>query len=121
MDRFLEDAAGLLESAEAAARSGEAKDFTIVLGPAGVRMTADCDWPIESLRSHEGARTVYRLTTHAGRVRIEGAEHGRTCRLESQPTARLERLLPASFPQYEIAAPQPALLSASSVRYSSAH
>lgn len=105
MDRFLEDAAGLLESAEAASRLGEAKEFTIVLGPDGLRMTADCDWPIESLRAHEGARTVYRLTTHAGRVRIEGAERGRTCRLESQPRPQLNRLLPSSFPQYELSAP----------------
>ncbi len=107
MDRFLDDAARILETAEAAERSGaEAAEVTILLGPAGMRLVAGFDGPLDRLRDMHGARTAYRVTRRGGRVRLEGCEPGRSCALESERPALAARLLLADFPRYDLATPQ---------------
>lgn len=113
MDRFLDDAARILETAEAAERSGaEAADVTIFLSGTGMRIAVGLEGPLESLRAMEGARTAYRVMRSGGRVRLEGSESGRTCMIESERPARVRRLLSADFPRYEMSTrqlPAPAL------------
>lgn len=86
MDAFLEDLAGLLESAEA----GEsATDLTILVGSHGLQMVSDLPGPLEAIRIQNGARAAYRVTRRAGRVQVEGAAAGRTASLSSAPPPRL--------------------------------
>ncbi len=86
VDAFLEDLAGLLESAEA----GEsATDLTILVGSQGVEMLSNVPGPLEAIRIQNGARLAYRITRRAGRVQVEGAAAGRTASLSSAPPPRL--------------------------------
>ena len=106
MDAFLDDLAGLLETAEAAARTNaEPDELTILVGPHGVRMVANIPGPLEAIRLDNGARAAYRITHRAGRVQVEGAASGRSGSLASTPRARLSFALFAGLP-----ACQPALL-----------
>src|SRR4026209_699139 len=67
---FLQDAEGILETAQTSASH---TDFTILISPeGGIHMLADSDWPLESLARHHGARTLYRVSSHSGRVSVEG-------------------------------------------------
>ena len=67
--------------------------MTILMGPNGIRMIADSDWPLDSLLWHHGAHTAYRVTGNGGAVRVEGREGSRRCVLESASYARTARLL----------------------------
>ena len=95
MSRFAEHALRLLDAAESASASGETcSDLTILIGhDGGIRMLADSDWPLDSLASHHGARTVYRVSERRGSVRVEGREGSRTCVLESAKPAQVARML----------------------------
>jgi hypothetical protein len=66
----------------------------VLIGHDGaVQLCVDSDWPLESLARERGARTVYRVRSHHGAVRVEGREGFRTCVLESGP-ASMKNLLP---------------------------
>jgi hypothetical protein len=67
--------------------------MTILIGPNGIRMIADSDWPLESLLWEHGAQTGYRVTGSGGAVRVEGREGSRRCVLESSSHAHTARLL----------------------------
>jgi hypothetical protein len=86
VDAFLDDLAGLLESAEA----GEsATDLTILVGNHGVEMLSNVPGPLEAIRVQNGARAAYRIIRRAGRVQVEGAAAGRTASLSSGARPRL--------------------------------
>ena len=95
MTRFAEQAHSILEAAESAAGHGESpSEMTILIGQdGGIHMIADCDWPLDSLTWHHGARTAYRVSEQKGTVRVEGREGSRTCVLESAKPAHIARLL----------------------------
>ena len=81
MSRFAEDAQNILDAAESA---GSPSDMTILLGPDGIRMIADSDWPLDSLLRHHGVQTAYRVSERRGSVRVEGRDgYTRRCVLES--------------------------------------
>jgi len=90
VSRFTEYAEQILSAAESAATHGEASpEMTILIGQeGGIHMLADCDWPLESLAVHHGARAAYRVSQRCGEVRVEGCESGRTCVLTTQPVGR---------------------------------
>jgi hypothetical protein len=90
VSRFAEQAEQILSAAESA---GSCSDMTILLGPDGIRMIADSDWPLDSLLWHHGAQTAYRVKENRGVVRVEGREGSRRCLLESSDPARTARLL----------------------------
>jgi hypothetical protein len=102
VDAFLEDLAGLLESAEA----GEsAADLTILVGNQGLQMVSDLPGPLEAIRIQNGARAAYRISRRLGRVQVEGAAPGRAASLSSAPPPRLpfspfpaSLLLPSPLP-----------------------
>ena len=94
MSRFAQHAQNILEAAESAgSHSGMSPDLTILLGPNGIHMIADSDWPLDSLLSHHGAETAYRVSEHRGSVRVEGREGSRICVLESVSPSRTAKLL----------------------------
>ena len=93
MSRFAEHAQNILDAAESA---GTCSDMTILLGPDGIRMIADSDWPLDSLISHHGANTAYRVSQNQGAVRVEGREGSRRCVLESVSHATTARMLLAA-------------------------
>lgn len=70
--------------------------MTILLGPNGIRMIADSDWPLDSLLWHHGAETAYRVSEHRGSVRVEGREGSRTCVFEAVSPAHTARMLLAA-------------------------
>lgn len=72
--------------------------MTILIGSDGaIRMVADSDWPLDSLASHHGAHTAYRVTEHRGSVRVEGREGLKTCLLEKAKPAQVARFLLAAI------------------------
>lgn len=90
MTGFAENAQRILDAAESA-RSGA--QFTILMGPDGIRMIADSDWPLDSLLWHHGAHTAYRVSENAGHIRVEGREGSRRCVFESTGAAATARML----------------------------
>ena len=90
MNRFAEQAESILQAAESA---GECSEMTILMGPSGIRMIADSDWPLDSLLWHHGAKTAYRVSQNRGSVRVEGREGSRRCLLESVDHASTARAL----------------------------
>jgi len=90
VSRFAEQAESILAAAESA---GECSPMTILLGPGGVHMIADSDWPLDSLLWHHGAHTAYRVSERRGSIRVEGREGSRRCVLESTDQSRIARHL----------------------------
>ena len=90
MSRFAEQAESILAAAESA---GECSEMTILIGPNGIRMIADSDWPLDSLLWHHGASTAYRVTERKGSIRVEGREGSRRCVLESKSHYQTARAL----------------------------
>jgi len=81
VDAFWTTAAGILETAQAAA---DPANLTILIGPQGsIHMVADSDWGLDALRQHHGARAAYRVSRNSRSVLVEGREGARTCRLET--------------------------------------
>ena len=95
MGAFLDDAASILEAAEAVAESSNPSNVTILITPqGGIHMLSDSDWPLASLEAHHGARTAYRVSQASGHVTVEGRCGNQRCRLESEhPQAVARRLL----------------------------
>ncbi len=93
MSRFAQHAQNILDAAESAGSYSGVTRMTILLGPNGIHMIADSDWPLDSLLSHHGAETAYRVTDHRGSVRVEGRESSRSCIFESVSPAQTARLL----------------------------
>jgi hypothetical protein len=93
VSRFVDHAQNILDAAESA---GSCSAMTILMGPTGIRLIADSDWPLDSLLSHHGANTAYRVTENRGAVRVEGREGSRRCVLESVSPATTARLLLAA-------------------------
>ncbi len=100
MDRFLERAQQILETATQAA--GEDCLLSIlVASDGGVRMVSDSDWALEALRLHHGAQAAYRVTRRGTRVELEGSSGNLSCRLEAGP--RYAGWAPgADFVQYQL-------------------
>jgi hypothetical protein len=91
VSHFAEDAAGLLETAEAAWRSGgeTGTETAILICESGaIRVVSGPGWSLSGLRAQYGAKTAYHLTFHNGRARVEGREPGRACVIESECPAR---------------------------------
>lgn len=88
MSRFAQNAAEILNAAESA---GSPSDLTILLGPNGIRVISDSDWPLDSLLWHHGAQSAYRVSGRSGSIRVEAREGSQRCMLESnlQSTARM--------------------------------
>jgi hypothetical protein len=93
VSRFVDHAHEILDAAESA---GSCTGMTILMGPNGIRMIADSDWPLDSLISHHGANTAYRVSQNQGAVRVEGREGSRRCVLESVSHAATARMLLAA-------------------------
>jgi hypothetical protein len=88
---FLQDAEGILETAQAAPGH---TDFTILISPQGaIHMLADSDWPLESLARHHGARTLYRVSRNSASISVEGRSGNRTCRVEAESYQSVARRL----------------------------
>lgn len=106
VSRFVKDAMNLLEAAEQAAHAGNtASDLTILISrEGGIHMIAGSDWPLDSLQFHHGARTAYRVSEHASKVRVEGREAGRTCVFETESPERAARILLGQIPLRTFAA-----------------
>jgi hypothetical protein len=92
VSRFAENAAEILNAAEAA---GSPSDLTILMGPDGIRMIADSDWPLDSLLWHHGATAAYRVSGAGNSIRVEGREGSRRCVLESNLRSTVRMLLAA--------------------------
>jgi hypothetical protein len=90
---FVDHAQNILDAAESA---GSCSSMAILMGPNGIRMIADSDWPLDSLISHHGANTAYRVSENRGVFRVEGREGSRRCLLESLSRAATARLLLAA-------------------------
>ncbi len=93
MNRFAQHAQNILEAAESAGSNSGTTQMTILLGPNGIHMIADSDWPLDSLLQHHGAETAYRVSGHRGSMRVEGREGSRICVLESVSPSRTAKLL----------------------------
>lgn len=92
MSRFAEHAEEILSAAEAA---GSCSDLTILMGPQGIRIIADSDWPLDSLLWHHGAESAFRVAERQGTIRVEGREGSRRCMLESNAKMTARMLLSA--------------------------
>jgi hypothetical protein len=92
VSRFVENAEKLME---AATQTGQTPShLTILLGcEGGIRMIADSDWPLDSLQTHHGASTVYRVSQKQDKVRVEGREGLRRCLFESPATRHAAQLI----------------------------
>jgi hypothetical protein len=90
VSRFVDHAQSILDAAESA---GSCSEVTILLGPDGIRMIADSDWPLDSLLSHHAANTAYRVSENRGALRVEGREGSRRCVFESVRPSQTARLL----------------------------
>lgn len=106
MSQFLDNAQRIFETAGAVREGGAATDYSILVGYDGaVRLVANCDWGLNSLRSERGARAAYRVTAANGRVRLEGRSEAESCVLISQPPAAAARQLLADRPRYLLTTP----------------
>jgi hypothetical protein len=106
VSRFAENAARVLEAAEAAAQAGvregvQATAMTILVSAReGIRLVADSEWGLEALRQHHAADEAYRVVHERGVVRVEGADGKRRCRMEAASPVRIARFLldrPAAY------------------------
>ena len=102
MSRFVENAVRILDAAESNVRAGHTpSDMTILIAPeGGIRLVANCDWPLESLKSHHGAKMAYRVSHNDAIVRVEGRADFRTCLFETAKPERAARLLLNRSPNY---------------------
>src|SRR5689334_19132256 len=90
VSRFAQQAETILAAAESA---GSCSPMTILLGPAGIRMIADSDWPLDSLLWHHGASTAYRISESKDSIRVEARQGMRRCLVESKVPADLARAI----------------------------
>jgi hypothetical protein len=91
VSRFAEHALNILESAE---KAEFCSNMTILIGQEGsIHMIAECDWPLDSITCHHGAKTAYRVSENGGTVRVEGREGLRRCVVESAKPMQIARFL----------------------------
>lgn len=104
MSRFVENATRIFEAAESTSQAGhQVTDMAILVSPeGGIRMIADSDWPLESLRLQHGAQMAFRVSQHRAAVRVEGRAGSRTCLFESEKPDQVARQLLHSAPPYQI-------------------
>jgi len=102
VSRFVENAVRILDAAESNVRAGHTpSDMTILITPeGGIRLVANCDWPLESLKSHHGAKMAYRVSHNDAIVRVEGRADSRTCLFETAKPEWAARLLLNRSPNY---------------------
>lgn len=95
MSQFVDNAANIFSAAESAAAGGaEVTPMAILITESGaIRMVTDCDWPLESLQRHHGARMAYKVSQQDDLVRVQGRADGRTCMFESATAASVSRQL----------------------------
>ena len=96
VSRFLENAVEIFDAAENSSAAGhELSDMTVLISPTGgIHLLADCDWPLDTLQAHRGARMVYRVSQQDKTVRLEGRAGSRTCLFETaKPDGAARRLL----------------------------
>jgi hypothetical protein len=87
---------------------GQVSELTILIGQdGGIRMVADSDWPLDSLRAHYGVAMAYRVRQQDHCVRLEGRAGSRTCLFETEKPDGAARLLLAKRGDYELAPPRP--------------
>lgn len=106
MGPFLQDAESILHAAQSAAgATANPTDFTILISPeGGIHMLTESDWPLASLESHYGARTLYRVSQASGQITVEGRSGLARCRLQSEhPQATARRLLAGPVPCFSLA------------------
>src|SRR5262249_52298161 len=79
---FLKQAEEIFATAGAAGAEGT--ELAVLVDHAGcIQVLAAGGWSAEALRVDRGARTVYRISRSAGRVRLEGRTAEQRCLLES--------------------------------------
>lgn len=102
MNRFLDNASRIFETAEAVAGAGTPpSDMTILIGTGGgISLVADSDWPLDSLEIYTGAAMVYRVRQENGKVLVEGKAGSHACRLESAAATQAARRLLANPVRY---------------------
>jgi hypothetical protein len=107
VSRFVDNAVSILDAAESNLRAGHTpSEMTILITPeGGIRLVADCDWPLESLKSHHGAKMAYRVSHNDAVVRVEGRAGSRTCLFETAKPERAARLLLNRSPNYSFSPP----------------
>jgi hypothetical protein len=105
VSRFVDNAVQIFDAAENALRSGHTpSEMTILISDeGGIQVVADCDWPLDSLQAHHGARMAYRVSQRASMVRVEGRAGSRTCLFETEKPERAARLLLNQSPNYNLA------------------
>src|SRR5689334_17363135 len=92
---FLQNADEIFQTARDA--GPEDCDMAILVkGDGGIHMLPACDWELESMRLHHGARAAYRVSRKDGGVRLEARSASQSCLIQS---AKPERLL-SDFPRY---------------------
>jgi hypothetical protein len=90
VDRLIADAQGLLDTALAA--DACTSDYAILIANDGaIRVMEAAGWRLDSLQSANGAQTAYRVTSRAGRVRVEGRCGTRSCIVESESNPSIAR------------------------------
>jgi hypothetical protein len=101
---FVDNAVQIFDAAENAVRSGHTpSEMTILISAEGaIRMVADSDWPLDSLKAHHGARMAYRVSQRASMVRVEGRAGSRTCLFETEKPERAARLVLNRSPNYNV-------------------
>ena len=91
MKRFADQAQEILDAAINAPRGS---NLTLLVRADGsVHMLSECDWPLDSLLRHHGARAAYRVRHERDFVRVEGREGTKTCILEAPHPARAAQSL----------------------------
>lgn len=104
MSRFLQNAARILEAAEAvsSSQSSAYPELTISIGPeGGIRVvTEGTGLPLEVLQQEHGAQMIYRVTQQESRVRLEGRAGSRTCLFEAEKPDGVARILLGDRPRY---------------------
>ena len=119
--QFAVNAANILDAAESAMRAGHiTSDMTILIGAeGGVRLIADSDWPLDSLKAYHSADMAYRVSHQKEAIRLEGRQGSRKCFFESTPLQVVARQLLPPVPLAFDPLPQsarPALLLAETWR-----
>lgn len=98
MSALLKDAEAIFATAIDVAT---ACDYSILVGDDGaIRMIADADWPLDSLRAHHGARAAYRVQRGPQGVRVEARNEGASCLLTADRPERVLRPPVGDFPRY---------------------
>lgn len=105
MDRFLDNAARILEGGQSAVQAGcSASAWTVLFArEGGIRMVADSDWPLESLARESGAEMAYRVSVNGTHVSVDGLSGGRRCAIQSEPPSALFRRMLPDRRQYQLA------------------